>query len=82
MVVPEASEMATAPAETKFVVKFSFENDGARSSTTAPHCDMQDGRMFWMDNRQIAVENTVSDTLMNVALMKQTVIGEEDVLIS
>lgn len=40
-----------------------------------------EGRYMWMDSRQVAVENTVSDKILNVAIVQLTAIGQEDVLV-
>ena len=78
---PEESDFATAPEGTKFVVRFSFANDATRSNTSAAG-DYADGRCYWADTRQVAVQNTTADTVMKIALMKQTEIGQDDVLVS
>ena len=34
-----------------------------------------EGNYMWMDSRQVAVENTVSDKLLNLAIVQITAIG-------
>jgi len=74
--------MVFDPEPTKYGVKFSFENDAARSETSAEGDKESDKRYFWMDTRQMSVDNPNADKLLNVTLVKLTAKGMDDVFVS
>mmetsp|Transcript_4026 Transcript_4026/g.5358 ORF Transcript_4026/g.5358 Transcript_4026/m.5358 type:complete len:152 (-) Transcript_4026:64-519(-) len=78
--LPE-SQLLFDPDPTRYGVRFGFEGDAARLETSAEG-QLTDARYYWMDSRQIAVNDTVADKLINITLVKLTPKGEEDVFVS
>ena len=66
---------------TKYGITFTFANDSTRSSTSAEGEDT-DGTYFWMDTRQMSVDNPNADKILKVTLVKLTSKGMDDVYVS
>ena len=77
------SGMTFEKEPTFYGVAFSFANDALRKVTTAANSEVdEDGRCYWMDSRQLSVNDTVQDKLVNVVLVKLTAIGMDDVVVA
>ena len=74
------SELATGAADSKYGVRFSFENNVSRAQTSEEG-EINDGRLSFMDARTVGVNDTLTDKLLNVVLVKLTAIGKQDVVV-
>ena len=79
----EGSGLAFEPEPTCYAIAFSLANNPASKQTSQANTSiMDDGRCKWMDSRQIAVNDTVADKLLNVVLVKLTAGGMDDIVVA
>ena len=72
------SGMAFDPEPTKYGIAFAMDNDTERT-VTSTEGEVTEGKYYWMDTRQLSVNDTVADKFVNITLVKLTSIGEKDV---
>jgi hypothetical protein len=72
------SGMVFDPEPTKYGVVFAMDNDAERTITSCEG-EVTEGKHYWMDTRQLSVNDTVADKFVNITLVKLTSIGEKDV---
>ena len=77
----EASNMSFENQPDLYAVRFSLENDPSRKITceNGIPSEGQPTRYDWADTRQLAIQDTIQDKLLNCTLVKVTPIGQDDI---